>query len=241
VGTVAAQTWETTLDLSVSAHSYRGQRAIRNGGKPLRVLLAIAHPVEAIGARVTLERGGFEVCAEADSAQDAIETVGREHPDVCLIDVALDGGGIRSVKEICRRQPEVAVVVYTESEQASDFFDALRAGARGYLLMDADPQRLPIALRAVVNGEAALPRHLVPLLIGEYRRLGRYGPSLTRESAELTNREREVMDLMSQGLSTSEIAKQLFVEPVTVRTHVSAILRKLHVSSRNEALQLLER
>jgi DNA-binding NarL/FixJ family response regulator len=174
-------------------------------------------------------------------ADDAIGTAERERPDVCLIDVQLAGGGIRAAEEIARRLPGTAIAVFTESERATDFFGAIRAGATGYLLMDADPERLPHALRAVVNGEAALPRHLVPLLIEEYRKLGRYGPLLSRRGAALTNREVEVLGLMADSLTTQEIADRLSVEPVTVRTHVSSILKKLDVTSRSEALKLLRR
>ena len=106
--------------------------------------------------------------------------------------------------------------------------------------MDADPARLPHALRAVVNGEAALPRHLVPLLIEEYRKVGGYRSLLTRRGAELTNREVEVLGLMAESLTTQEIAERLSVEPVTVRTHISSILKKLQVASRRDALKLLQ-
>src|SRR5205085_621344 len=111
---------------------------------------------------------------------------------------------IHAVEEIARRLPETAIVVFTESERSSDFFAAIRAGAKGYLLMDANAERLPHALRAVVNGEAALPRHLVPLLIEEYLKLGGYR-LLTRRGAELTNREAEVLGLMAESLTTQEI------------------------------------
>jgi len=93
----------------------------------------------------------------------------------------------------------------------------------------------------VLEGEAALPRHLVALVIEEFRERGRRRPLLKKRGVVLTNREWEVLELMSQGLTTFEIADRLFIEPVTVRTHVSAILKKLHVSSRKEALQLIER
>jgi DNA-binding NarL/FixJ family response regulator len=227
------------LDLTVVAHSYRNGGHAGDGRETLRVLLGIEHPVETIGARLALERGGFEVCAEVASAQEAIAAAERESPDVCLIDVNLAGGGIRAAEEIARRVPETAIAVFSESESSSDFFDAIRAGAQGYLLIDADAERLPHALRALVNGEAALPRHLVPLLIEEYRKLGGYRSILTRRGVELTNREVEVLALMAESLTTQEISERLYVEPVTVRTHVSGILKKLQVSSRGDALKLL--
>ncbi len=113
----------------------------------------------------------------------------------------------------------------------------------GYLLKDIDPARLPLALRGVLEGEAALPRRLVALLIEEFRerKRKRRVPLVGRHAVELTDREWEVLQLMKQGLTTGEIAGRLFVSPVTVRTHVSAILRKLHVPSREAALELLAR
>jgi DNA-binding NarL/FixJ family response regulator len=110
-------------------------------------------------------------------------------------------------------------------------------------LKDIDPARLPLALMGVLDGEAALPRRLVSLLIEEFRERKRRRriPLVGRRSVELTDREWEVLELMREGASTEEIAARLFISPVTVRTHVSAILRKLHVPSREAAVELLER
>jgi DNA-binding NarL/FixJ family response regulator len=155
----------------------------------------------------------------------------------------MPGDGIRAAETISRELPETAVVMLTVSRADEDLFDALRAGASGYLLKDIDPARLPRALQGVLEGEAALPRHLVTLLIEEFRerRRRRRIPLVGRRSVELTDREWEVLDLMRDGLPTEEIAARLFISPVTVRTHVSAILRKLHVQTREDALKLLER
>ena len=207
----------------------------------LRVLIADDHPLTRVGIRLALERGGFDVCAEADDGPSAVEAAERERPDVCLLDVQMPGSGIQAAEGIATRVPEAAIVMLTVSRRDSDLFDALRAGASGYLLKDTDPQRLPLALHGVLDGEAALPRHLVALVIDEFRERGRRRPLLKRRGVVLTDREWEVLELMSQGMTTFEIADRLFIEPVTVRTHVSAILKKLHVSSRKAALQLLER
>jgi DNA-binding NarL/FixJ family response regulator len=155
----------------------------------------------------------------------------------------MPGDGIRAAEAISGELPETAVVMLTVSRTDSDLFDALRAGASGYLLKDIDPARLPLALHGVLEGEAALPRHLVALLIEEFRERKRRRriPLRGRRSAELTDREWEVLELMRQGASTEEIASRLFISPVTVRTHVSAILRKLHVPTREAAIELLER
>ena len=210
-------------------------------GEGLRVLIADDHPMARVGVRIALERGGFKVCAEAADADSAIEAAEREQPDICLLDIQMPGSGIHAAEEIGKRVPDSAIVMLTVSRIDTDLFDALRAGATGYLLKDIDPTRLPLVLRRVLDGEAALPRHLVALVIDEFRERGRRRPLLKRRGVVLTDREWEVLELMSQGLTTFEIADRLFIEPVTVRTHVSAILKKLHVSSRKAALQLIQR
>jgi DNA-binding NarL/FixJ family response regulator len=208
-----------------------------------RVLIADDHPPTRAGVRAALESGGFTVCAEAADAKQAIEAADRERPDVCVLDIHMPGDGIYAAETISRRLPEAAVVMLTVSRTDADLFNALRAGASGYLLKDIDPIRLPLALRGVLEGEAALPRRLVALLIEEFRERKRRRriPLVGRRGVELTDREWEVLELMKQGQTTDEIATRLFISPVTVRTHVSAVLRKLHVTTREAALELLER
>ncbi len=209
----------------------------------IRVVIADDHPPTRTGVRAALERGGFVVCAEAADGNAAIEAARRERPDVCLLDIHMPGDGIRAAETIAHELPETAVVMLTVSRSDADLFDALRVGACGYLLKDIDPARLPLALYGVLEGEAALPRRLVALLIEEFRerRRRRRIPLGGRRSVELTDREWEVLELMRDGLSTEEIAARLFISPVTVRTHVSAILRKLQVPTREAAVALLER
>jgi DNA-binding NarL/FixJ family response regulator len=211
--------------------------------RALRVVVADDHAPTREGVKLALVRGGFSICAEAADAQGAIEAAKRERPDVALLDINMPGNGIQAAQVISRDVPETAVVMLTVSRADTDLFDALRAGASGYLLKDIDPARLPQALYGVLEGEAALPRHLVALLIEEFReRRGRRRiPMLGRRSVELTDREWEVLELMREGLSTEEIGNRLFISAVTVRTHVSAILKKLRVPTRAAALELLER
>jgi DNA-binding NarL/FixJ family response regulator len=211
--------------------------------RALRVVVADDHAPTREGVKLALVRGGFSICAEAADAQGAIEAAKRERPDVALLDINMPGNGIQAAQVISRDVPETAVVMLTVSRADTDLFDALRAGASGYLLKDIDPARLPQALYGVLEGEAALPRHLVALLIEEFReRRGRRRiPMLGRRSVELTDREWQVLELMRVGLSTEEIGDRLFISPVTVRTHVSAILKKLRVPTRAAALELLER
>ena len=209
---------------------------------PARVLLADDHAPTRAGVRAALEAGGFAVCAEAADAQAAVARALSEEPDICLLDIRMPGGGIAAAAAIAARLPETAIVMLTVSHEDADFFDALRVGAAGYLLKDTDPQRLPALLRGVVAGQGALSPTLVSKLIEEFRERGRrrrlpIGPG---RGVELTSREWEVLDLLRQGRSTAEIAKRLFIEEVTVRTHISSILRKLRVPNRRSALNLLD-
>lgn len=208
----------------------------------MRVVIADDHPPTRAGVRESLEANrDFEVVAEVASAGAAVEAARRERPEVCLLDIHMPGNGIRAAHEITGDLPETAVVMLTVSRNDADLFEALRAGAAGYLLKDTDPVRLPHALRGVLAGEAALPRALAARVMDEFRSQGRRRVRLAgRRGAELTSREWEVLDLMRRGLSTAEMAKRLFVSPVTIRRHVSHILRKLRVVSREEAVALLE-
>jgi DNA-binding NarL/FixJ family response regulator len=209
----------------------------------IRVLLADDHGATRGGVRLALQGHDFEVCAEAGDADGAVAAALRERPHICLLDIYMPGGGIRAAQEIHRELPDTAIVMLTVSADAGDLFDALRAGASGYLLKDADPTRLPYALRGVLDGEAALPRTLTARLIEEFRERGRRRRLRLgrRRSVELTPREWDVLELLNERRTTAQMADRLSVSPVTVRRHVSAILHKLRVPDRAAAIRLLER
>ncbi len=201
------------------------------------VVVADDHAPTRMGVRLSLEEDGFTVVADAATGPAAVAAVLEHGPDVALLDVQMPGGGIAAAREIGQRAPETAVVMLTVSRDDNDLFEALRVGARGYLLKDIDPARLPHALRGVLSGEAALPRNLVARLVEEFR--CREAPR-SGALAKLTAREWEVLGLMAEGRSTQEIAAGLFVAPVTVRTYVAAIIRKLKVPDRAAAVRLLK-
>ena len=207
-----------------------------------RVLVADDHPPTRALVREALEGHGFVVVAEAGDATAAVAAARRERPDICLLDVRMPGGGIRATIEIVSAVPDTTVVIYTVSQTDADLFDALRAGASGYLLKYTDPARLPIALQGVLRGEAALPRTLVARLIEEFRQRERRRrlPLRGRRGVDLTSREWEVLELMRQGLTTAQMAERLYVSQVTIRTHISSILRKLGVPDRAAAIRLLK-
>lgn len=183
-----------------------------------------------------------QVCGVGATAAEAVALTLLHRPDVVLLDIHMPGNGITAARQISRSLPQTAIVMLTQSNEDDDLFDALRAGASGYLLKGADPSALPNALRGVLDGEAAMPPGLVTRIMYEFR-----GPSsrhFLRKSVaaeKLSARELEVLEMLSQGLSTEEVGKQLFVSPTTVRVHVSAVLRKLHVKDRESAFRLLRR
>jgi DNA-binding NarL/FixJ family response regulator len=187
--------------------------------------------------RAALEQDAeFEVCAEAADAAGAVAGALRERPDVCLLDVHMPGRGVAAAWEIHSRLPRSNVVMLTVSREDVDLFAALRAGALGYLLKDMDPRSLPRALHSVLAGEVAIPRELVSQVVERFR-----DPSARRRQAfaegsaqQLTSREWQVLELLRQDLATAQIARRLVLSPVTVRTHVNAILRKLELRDRDE-------
>lgn len=207
----------------------------------IRVLVADDHAPTRMGVRLSLEADDFEIVAEVATGPAAVSAAVEHQPDVVLLDVNMPGNGAVAARAIAAAVPSAAVVMLTVSRDDGDLFEALRAGARGYLLKDIDPDRLGAALRGVLAGEAALPRNLVVRLMDEFRTRDERPAKPLGALAKLTSKEWETLDLMRQGLSTAQIAEKLFVSPVTVRTHVSAILRKLQVTDRQQAIDLASR
>ncbi|HEY5194073.1 MAG TPA: response regulator transcription factor [Solirubrobacteraceae bacterium] len=203
-------------------------------------MLADDHATARLGVRVALEDGGFQVVAEAVDAPSAVAAALEHRPDLCLLDVYMPGGGIAAAAELTEALPDMPIVMLSVSETNDDLFDAIRAGACGYLLKDTDPQRLPFALRAVLDGEAPLPRVLTARLITEFRRHGRERRIADADGSlvTLSERESEILELLRTELTTKQVAERLGISPVTVRRHVSEALRKLRVSDRGEALRL---
>jgi DNA-binding NarL/FixJ family response regulator len=206
----------------------------------VRVLIADDHRSTREDVRFALEQDPrFEVCAEAADAPGAIEAAVRERPDVCLLDVNMPGWGVSAAWEIHARLPQARVVMLTVSRDDRDLFAALRAGAAGYLLKDMDPRRLPRALESVMEGEVAIPRGLVGQVVEEFRDRSARRREVVADGPErrLTSREWEVLELMRQELTTAQIARRLVLSPVTVRTHVNAILKKLEIGDREELVR----
>lgn len=209
------------------------------GERPIEVVLADDHARVRAQVRAALEAGGCVVAAEGASAEEAVELALAHRPDVVLLDIHMPGNGITAAQQISRQLPDAAIVMLTQSADDDDLFDSLRAGASGYLLKSADPASLPDALRGVLAGEAAMPAALVTRILNEFRRPTRRPFSRSSAASKLSPREREVMELLAQGLSTEEAGKQLYLSPTTIRVHVSTVLRKLQVKDRASAFRLL--
>ena len=205
--------------------------------------MADDHPATRAGVRTALEAHGFVVCAECDDAPSAVAAAEQHRPALCLLDIGMPGNGIQAAAQITSRLPETAVVMLTVSRDDDDLFEALRAGAAGYLLKDTNPARLAAALRGVLAGEAVLSPALVGRVIDEFRGGGRRSRRLLlkkRRGVELTDREWEVLELLRAGLSTAQIAARLSISEVTVRRHVGRTLKALRVPDREAAARLVD-
>lgn len=163
-------------------------------------------------------------------------------PDVCLVGLRMESSleMIAAVTDGHEQGQGTAVVVLTASRSAEGMIEAIRAGASGYLLKEMNPERIPAAVRGVLDGEAAMPRTLVVRLIREIQRMGR-GPMLNGPGGmvELSVRQWEVLDLMAEGLSAAEIAERLAISPITVRRHRAAIINRLGVEDGEAAIEIL--
>ena len=212
------------------------------GEARVRIVIADDHVPTRRGVRASLEDAGFDVCGEAGTAEGAVRSAVEQDPEVVLLDVHMPGGGIQAAAAIAEQRPNTQIVMLTASRDDDDLFDALRAGASGYLLKDTDPDRLGFALRGVLAGEAALPRELVARVVEEFRERGRRRrlPVLRKLDVDLTDREWGVLELLREELPTKEIAARLQISDVTVRRHVGAILKKLQVKDRAAAVRLLD-
>jgi DNA-binding NarL/FixJ family response regulator len=207
----------------------------------IRIVLADDDVPTRKRLRTALEADGCEVCAEAATAAQAVQAVREQAPDVALLDIHMPGNGVNAADQIAREAPKTAIVMLTQSRDDEDLFAALRAGASGYLPKDVDPSSIAGSLRGVLSGQAAMPARLVTRVLEEFRPASRRRPFGRRAVAasKLSSRELEVMQLLSDGLSTAQVADALFLSPSTVRVHVNAVLRKLRAKDRAEAINIL--
>ncbi len=201
---------------------------------PVRVLVVEDHPFFRKGVVALLEAvPDLSVAGVAVSGEDAVARAPELRPDVVLMDLQLPGmSGIEATRAIVAAEPGVRVLVLTLFEDEHSVFLALRAGARGYVLKDADEDELTDAIRAVARGEAIFGQAVAGRVLAYFAQ-PRPAPEVF---PELTDREREVLGLIAQGHSNPSIARTLFLSPKTVANYVSAIFTKLQVADRAEAM-----
>jgi DNA-binding NarL/FixJ family response regulator len=202
-----------------------------NDPTPLRVLLVDDHPLYRDGLVAVLGTlPGVEVAGQAGDGQEAVERARALQPDVVLMDLNLPVlGGIEATRRITGELPRTAVLVLTMLDGDDALFAAMRAGARGYLLKGADRDEIARALTTVGRGEVVFSAALASRVLAWFSG-GR--PAAATPFPELTDREREVLDLVARGLTNAAIAARLVVSDKTVRNHVSSVFSKLHVGDR---------
>jgi DNA-binding NarL/FixJ family response regulator len=208
---------------------------------PLRVMIAEEQGLIRAGFRLLLERHeGVRVEAEAATGEQALAAVRRVHPDIVLMDFDLPGtGGIEATRQILAEEHGFTrVVMLLKSESDEAVLGALRAGATGLLLKDADPVDLVAAVRTVAAGDALLAPSLARRVVADFRRRPEGTGCTPEQLEELTAREREVMALVACGYSNEEIAERLVVTRATAKTHVSRALCKLHARDRAQLVVL---
>jgi DNA-binding NarL/FixJ family response regulator len=208
----------------------------------IRVLLVDDQTLVRSGFRALLERSAeIEVIAEAADGAEAVEITRTERPDVVLMDIRMPGvDGLEATRRITvdERLANVRVIMLTTFELDEYVFEALHAGASGFLLKDVEPEALREAVRVVAQGEALLAPSVTKRLIREFvAQPGRHRPPPERLE-ELTEREREVMGLVAAGLSNHEIAERLVISPATAKTHVSRAMMKLRAHDRAQLVVL---
>ncbi len=215
---------------ALSAGSGGGGVKPGDRGVPVKVVLADDHPIWRDGVRADLGEG-FSVVAEAGNADEAIAAVREHRPDLVVCDLHMPGGGGIKVARTCGE--ETRIVMLTVSEAERDLLDAVAAGAVGYLVKSTPGPELRAALVRAAGGEPVFSPALAALVLGEFRRLAK-SPS---GANPLSDREREVLQLVARGHAYKEIGAQLFIAEKTVENHVRNILGKLHLSRKQELIR----
>ena len=204
------------------------------------VLIADDQELVRVGLRKILENDPqTTVAGEANNGEDAVSAATRLRPDVVLMDIRMPVlDGIEATRRIVNAQPATRVLILTTFGLDSYVYDALHAGASGFMLKDAPPKEITAAIQIIANGDALLAPAITRTVIAEFTRLPPTPPKPEPPPAlaQLTPREREIFDLLARGLSNPEICAQLVISEATTKTHVARILQKLNLRDRIQAV-----
>ncbi|ATN37349.1 DNA-binding response regulator (plasmid) [Rhizobium sp. ACO-34A] len=214
--------------------------------KLLRVAIVDDHPMFRMGVVRGLEdEGGIQIVGEGATAVEAVSIYQRQRPDICLLDLSMPGGGHAAIRDIRDMDGNARIVVLTASEDNHDVYEALKAGARGYVLKGADAGYLADVLRRVDEGEMIVSPGLAARVLSEMAsdRSGEDETSGTepakRALPHLTPREEQILALVAQGQSNKEIARFLSLQEKSIKHVMTRVLRKLEVRNRTEAAVLM--
>ena len=213
-----------------------GMMTVMTTDRTIRIVVADDHPVVRGGLVAMLRTiPGFDVVGEATDGHAAVLVAVEHRPDVILMDVRMPGGdGIEATRKIRALAPECRVLILTMFDDDATVFTAMQAGAQGYLLKDAEQDEIVRAVNGVVAGEAIFGPGVAARVLAYFSD----PPRVLTDCPfpELTNRERDVLDLLAQGRRNADIAAQLFLSPKTVSNHLTVIFAKLQVAGRGEAI-----
>ena len=204
----------------------------------IRVLVADDQSMVRAGFRMLLAgEEDMEVVAEASNGLEAVDKAGRFHPGIILMDIRMpELDGLQATRRILAADPAARILILTTFDLDEFVFEALRAGASGFVLKDDSPEELIAAIRTVAAGDAMLSPAITKRVIQKFAGMQR--PAVPKEIEQLSERERDVFRLMSHGLSNAEIGKELYISETTVKTHVTHILQKLNLRDRVQAVVL---
>jgi RNA polymerase sigma factor (sigma-70 family) len=198
--------------------------------------------VRTMLARLLGMEEDLEVVGAAPDGETALNVVRHQKPDVLLTDIQMpERDGIALTLALKAEMPELAIVVLTVFRDDAKVFDAIKAGALGYVLKDSPPEEIVAAIRAASRGEALLSPPVAARVMSEFTRLSQQRAADMKVFSELTEREREVLKLVAEGLRNREIGERLFITEKTVKNHISSILEKLHANDRTEAAMFAAR
>lgn len=208
----------------------------------IRIVLVDDHPLLREGVASTLEaESDFEVVGQGSNAKEAL-TLARDYmPDVIMLDVSMNGGGINAASAIAAACPVVKIVMLTVSEDEDDVLASLKVGARGYVLKGVSGPELIRIVRLIHEGESYVTPSLAASLLGDLREQRKDDKSAPDPLSELTDRERQILELLATGRSNKEIAGKLFLSEKTVKHYMTNILQKLQVRNRVEAALLAQK